>query len=73
MSPEPAPEPDLANEIECEINDLVAEHGSERPRYGQFCTISTFCSPTPIVPSRAGICAGCSHRERGLFANPNDQ
>jgi hypothetical protein len=43
------------------------------PRYGQFCPISTFCSPTPIVPFRAGICAGCSHRERGLFANPNDQ
>ncbi|MGO4402628.1 hypothetical protein AB4Z10_00005 [Bosea sp. RAF48] len=30
MSPEPAPETDFANEIECEINDLVAEHGSER-------------------------------------------
>ncbi len=30
MSAEPAPESDEANEIEWEINDLVAEHGSER-------------------------------------------
>ncbi|MGO4404685.1 hypothetical protein AB4Z10_10505 [Bosea sp. RAF48] len=30
MSPEPAPETDLANEIECESNDLVAEYGGER-------------------------------------------
>jgi len=30
MSAEPAQDSDPANEIEWEINDLVAEHGSER-------------------------------------------
>ncbi|CAN7720692.1 hypothetical protein LJR009_002301 [Bosea sp. LjRoot9] len=30
MSPEPRTDTDPATEIECEIDDLIAEHGSER-------------------------------------------
>jgi hypothetical protein len=30
MSPEPCTDTDPATEIECEIDDLVEEHGSER-------------------------------------------